>query len=225
MGRPSLQRQRREQILDGLMDAAVATGLRAVSVSDVARAAELPRSAVHYFFASKEEMEVAFVRRIGDRYVRNLRAELDRLAARYEDGDRKHRDRAFLVGDLIGWHFAAPEEKAERLLNVWLDFWGIAATRETIRDEVYAIQERARDVFVDALLLARPLMRVRPREDMRTEAAALLALVEGGLLQWRLARAAGPFDASWLGATLARSGYLLVQDRQPASVLRGGDAE
>jgi AcrR family transcriptional regulator len=191
MARPSMQAARREQILDALYDVAADGGLRGASITDIAAAAELPRSALHYFFASKDEIETAFVARIGDRYLANLA----RARAAAPSGAA--------VAHVVRWHFRADDEKAARVLNVWLDFWGAAAARPAIGAVVYGIQERARDELAQALVADAPALA---GDALRYRAAACLALVEGGLLQWRLSMGAPrPLDPLVLADALVRA--------------------
>lgn len=196
-----MQAARREQILDALYDVAAAGGLRGASITDIAQAAQLPRSALHYFFASKDEIERAFVARIGDRYVKNLARERD---AAVEAARTKAVPRSPAVARLVRWHFRVDDEKAARVLNVWLDFWGAAAARPHLRAVVYDIQERARDEFALALLGDMPGFATMPRAELRHLSAACLALVEGGLLQWRMSMdAPQPLDPRALADDLA----------------------
>jgi AcrR family transcriptional regulator len=200
--RPTVRLERRDQILDGLADVASIGGLRAASLNDVAKAAGMTKSALHHFFDSKEQIEVAFVRRIGQRYTTNLKWRCEREKARC--AEHPPYARAEVLEALVRHHFEAPPAKAERLLNMWLDFWGAAATRPELRATVHAIQEDARDIFTDAILFARPALATMPRERLRLLAAAVLAIVEGGLLQWRVAHgSASPLPAEDLARTLA----------------------
>src|SRR5690606_32352805 len=64
---------------------------------------------------------------------------------------------------------------------------GQAPTDDGLNGVVLDVQERARELCARALLFARPELRALPDDERRLCAATLLALVAGGLLQWRVA--------------------------------------
>ena len=74
-------------------------------------------------------------------------------------------------------------------MSVWIGYWGQAATHPRIRDVVKEIQGGARALLERALVLQRPDLMTLPDDVKIVAAAALLAVVEGGLLQWRIAPA------------------------------------
>lgn len=160
------------------------TGASGASVSEIAEAAGVARGALHYFFASKDEITCALMRRLGDRYLGQLGASLDRRIARVQDGDTELQKR--LVGDLARWHFMGDGDDVARRLTVWIDFWGQAASHDEVRKAIVDIQEGARALFKRALLAQRPELGALDEDTLRAHTAAMLALVEGTLLQWRL---------------------------------------
>lgn len=187
MARPPVREERRAQILDAMYGVIAARGLTGASVSEIAEAAGIARGALHYFFASKEEITASLMRRLGARYVDELAAYLDRRIEKAK-ADPGRRDQ--LVADVARWHFRGDLDEGHRRLSVWIDFWGQAASQPVIRDVVVEVQEGARDSLRRALLAQRPELAVLEEthpEALRAHAAALLALVEGGLLQWRMA--------------------------------------
>lgn len=201
MGRPPVREERRAQILDAMFGVIAQRGLHGASISEIAEAAGIARGALHYFFASKEEITASLMRRLGARYVEELGRFLDRRARRAAEDPAL---RARIVADVAHWHFRGDLDDAHRRLGVWIDFWGLAASQESIRDVVVEVQESGRQLLVRALLLQRPELAVLDASTLRLHAAALLALVEGGLLQWRVA-AASPLalDRDQLGEAIA----------------------
>jgi AcrR family transcriptional regulator len=159
-------------------------GLQGASISEIAEAAGIARGALHYFFASKEEITASLMRRLGERYVAELGAYLDRRIDKARL-DESHRCR--IVFEVARWHFRGDVDDAHRRLAVWIDFWGQAASQPTIRDVVVEVQEGARRILRRALVAQRPDLAALDDEALRMQAAALLALIEGGLLQWRTA--------------------------------------
>ena len=197
----------RERILDALY-AVMAEGGSA-SVSDIAEAAGIARGSLHYYFESKDEIVCALMRRLGAGYLSRMTVFLDKAERRAADADADANANGSgfdVVGDLVRWHFAGDTDEATRLLGVWLDFWGQAPARADIGAVVYEVQEQARACCRRALLLRRPELAVLDDVVLRLHGAALLAIIEGGLLQWRVAARdvdGGAFDRAVLGGALA----------------------
>jgi hypothetical protein len=157
------------------------------------------------------------MRRLGARYVEELEAY---LARRVEKASRT------LVGDIARYHFMGTAEDAIRRLTVWIDYWGQAASRPAIRDVILEIQEGARGVVLKALLAQRPELMVLPEDMKRVHSAALLALIEGGLLQWRFAaESSTPFDREALGNAIGQAANAAArQISLPAEISVGMNA-
>lgn len=186
----------RQRILDALFTVMSSSGGVGASVSEIAEAAGIARGALHYYFANKDELVAALMRRMGDAYVARLDAFLSRAAA---DDVR----RASAVAGLARWHFVGDGEEAARLLAVWIDFWGQAPTQPAIGEVVFDVQEQARALCARALVIARPEFAGVDVDTLRQHGAAILAVIEGGLLQWRIAaRSARPLDRKALADTL-----------------------
>lgn len=182
MPRATLQEERREQILEGLFAAMATYGSLGTSVTEIAKAAGIARGALHYYFDSKDQIRAALMGHLGRNYTRGLERALDRVEPQGPGlgGDD-------VLAALVGWHFAGDEERNARLMSVWIDFWGQAQSDPTLHAVVLDVQEQARTLCERALLKARPeLIAVEP-SLRRHFAATMLALIEGGLLQWRVA--------------------------------------
>ncbi len=193
--------QRRARILDALFAVMSSSGGPGASVSEIVEAAGISRGALHYYFESKDELVAELMRRLGDRYLVRLAAFLDRQAGR--SGDRGASPKVHAVDALVRWHFSGDTDEAVRLLGVWLDFWGQAPSRKDIGDVVFQVQEGARLQCRRALLLQRPELGSLDDDALRAHGASLLAIVEGGLLQWRIAASSPrPFDRAALGQAL-----------------------
>ncbi len=186
MARPAVKDERREQILEGLFEAMAREGSAGASITDIAKAAGIARGALHYYFSSKDEIRRSLMVHLGHDYTSSLERSLDKAEARAASaaGDD---DAGALLRALVRWHFSGDEERSTRLLAVWIDFWGQAATDDGLNGVVLDVQERARALCARALLFARPELCALSDDTRRHCAAALLALVEGGLLQWRVA--------------------------------------
>ncbi len=77
MARPTNTDERRDQILDGLQQVMAARGFERASVAAIAKAVGLAPGLVHYHFASKEEVLVALVARLVERFRRRYAERLD----------------------------------------------------------------------------------------------------------------------------------------------------
>jgi TetR/AcrR family transcriptional regulator, transcriptional repressor of bet genes len=183
---------RRAQILEAMYVVIAERGLMGASISEIAEAAGIARGALHYFFSSKEEITASLMRRLGERYLKDLEAWLE---FRIERATAEPALRARLVADAVRWHFRGDVDEAHRRLGVWIDFWGHAANQPSIREAVVEVQEGARALLTRALLAERPELAPLDEPSRRAWGATLLALVEGGLLQWRVA-AASPLALS-----------------------------
>jgi hypothetical protein len=117
--------------------------------------------------------------RLGARYLADIDSYLDRRRQKHSDS---------LVADLCAWHFRGDVDDAARRLTVWIDFWGQAASDPAIRAVVFEVQDGARRAVEKAMLLDRPKLVVLDDKARDAHAAAVLALIEGGLLQWRVAQ-------------------------------------
>lgn len=206
MPRPAVKDERREQILEGLFEAMAREGSAGASITDIAQAAGIARGALHYYFSSKDEIRVSLMAHLGHEYTAGLQSALERAEARAEataDGEAPLRA-------LVRYHFAGDEERSARLLGVWIDFWGCSPSSETLNAVVLRVQEDARDLCLRALAFAHPAVLELDEPERRHLAASLLALVEGGLLQWRVsARSQRPLEREALARRLTLAALAL----------------
>ena len=109
---------------------------------------------------------------------------------------------------LVRYHFASEDEALARILSVWIDFWGHAPTDPSLRDVVLDVQERAREQCWRVIVAIDPTLAKSAPDDARLKSAALLALIEGAILQWRIASdATNPLDRCALLAQIATTAY------------------
>ena len=86
----------------------------------------------------------------------------------------------------------------------------------TLGDVVFDVQEGARALCARAIVLQRPDLASVDDAVLRDHGAKLLALVEGGLLQWRIAaRSPRPFDRDAWGRSLAAVADAFVASLSP----------
>jgi AcrR family transcriptional regulator len=157
---------RRNQILDALFAAMAAGGTAGASVTEIADRAGVARGALHYFFASKDEITAALMQRLGHRYLERLGHALSRA-----------KDKQRSIADTVArFHFGSDDGDMSHLLGVWIDFWGQAPSRPNIQQIVAEVQHGARQLLSSSL----PTLGA-------AQSAMILAVVEGSLLQWRVA--------------------------------------
>lgn len=165
--------QRREQILDGMFAVMSTAGSLRASVTEIAQSAGIARGALHYYFDSKDEIRVALMERLGSNYTSHLAAAL----AKRSTPEAK-------LDILLQFHFGGEAARTHQLMAVWIDFWGQAQSSLEVQQAVFEVQERARALCADVVeALAGPL-----GDAHRAAGATVLSLIEGGLLQWRVAQ-------------------------------------
>lgn len=218
MARAQIKQERREQILDGLFDAianGAGRGGRNASITDIAEESGIARGALHYYFSSKQEMICCLMRRLGDAYIQNLDGYIrHRLTQAANTDHTPIASNSVAIDALFAFHFGGDVARIERLLSVWIDFWGRATTDQQITDVVFSVQERARQIclfVVEQTCDTQQLLaswRHLSASEQRMYAATLLCLVEGGLLQWRIAQEQQfPLDRTALRQALTQCAY------------------
>ena len=195
--------KRREQILEGLFQAMAHRQADSVSISDIAGAANIARGALHYYFESKDEIRACLMQKLGQSYIANLRNHLDNTSPEHP---------ADQVEKLIQFHFRpSRSQHVADLMAVWIEFWGQAASDQTLNEVVLMVQENARKICLEVALHTHPQLQTFADGALREVSATILALIEGGLLQWRVAlKTKAPLDQERLadGITLALRAYL-----------------
>lgn len=185
--KPEKKAEQRARILNALFAVMSSSGAANASVSDIAEAAGIARGALHYYFDSKDELVCALMRRLGEGYLARMAAFVDKAERKLNEGADVD-----VVAGLVRWHFGGDSDEATRLLGVWIDFWGQAPHRADIGAVVFDVQEQARGLCRRTILLRRPDLvadlTVVDDATLRLHGASLLAIIEGGLLQWRIAR-------------------------------------
>ena len=169
MARPSNTLQRREEIVDGLLDVMATRGYEGASVVAIGKAAGLAPGLVHYHFDTKAEILLALVERL----VRQVRA---RYQAR--PGDR--------LDAFIDAHLALGPDADPRAVAAW-SIVGAEALRQPDVRRLY------RAALSSTLKELRRLVADRLRAEQRSTrnagrlAAGIVSAIEGA---FRIAAAA-----------------------------------
>ncbi len=119
--RPSVEAQRREEVLEATCEIIAEVGFRNVRVSDVAKRAGISTGVVHYYFGTKEQMlDDAF--RFAVQQARHRSLESIR-------GKRNARDRLYAVLDV-----QLPTDESDREWPLWLHLWAEALMRPPLQE-------------------------------------------------------------------------------------------
>ena len=111
MARPSVEHERREQIMAATRRVLVSRGLTLLRVSDVAKAAKLSPGIIHYYFDSKEELLRATFEDTFTLSLERRRMLLD-----------KHMPADEKLHQLVRTYIPAHQESVE-WWHVWMELW------------------------------------------------------------------------------------------------------
>jgi AcrR family transcriptional regulator len=201
----------RERLISNAAELFWRQGYAQTGVNEIIQAAGATSGSFYHFFPAKEDLLLAVIEHVGEASIRDA---FDRAAEQTEDPveqvfavldiSRQHLlDNEFRLGSPLGTLAAELSESHPHV-------------RERIADLVEGWIGRMRR------LLSKAGDRLPPGVDHDSLASCILGLAEGAILQARVARSAGPFDA----AVLQLRNYLdLLDDRagrpeQVASVAR-----
>src|SRR6185503_12785023 len=113
--RPSVEEERREQLIAAAARVIARSGYDAATVRDVAREAGVSTGVIAYYFAGKDDLFAHVLRAAS----RDFRARL----AHARSGAESPRQRLLALAEA-----ATPaDEEAERAHALWIDFWARAA--------------------------------------------------------------------------------------------------
>lgn len=119
--RPSVEAQRREEVLEATCEIIAEVGFRNVRVSDVAKRAGISTGVVHYYFGTKEQMlDDAFRYAVHQARRRSIEAIRDLPSAR---------DRLYAVLDV-----QLPTDESDLEWPLWLHLWAEALMRPPLQE-------------------------------------------------------------------------------------------
>jgi AcrR family transcriptional regulator len=133
MPRPSVEAERREQILSATRHVVASKGFKAMRIADVAKRSGISTGTIHYYFETKRELMYAA-------FEWNFQQSQERRAHLVESAeDPRERLRAFLAsylpeGDVVveSWH-------------MWLELWAEGlhdADLQELNEQVYGVWRR-----------------------------------------------------------------------------------
>ncbi len=175
MARPSNTAERREQIVEGLLEVMAKDGYERATIVAIGKAAGLTPGLVHYHFASKQEVLVALIARLSAQVDARYRARVESATTPLE---RLH---AF-----IDAHLALGKDADPRAVVAW-NVVGAEAVRQPEVRALYR-KELARSLAEMGALVGACLEAVgRSGDEADDVAAALVSAIEGA---YRIASAA-----------------------------------
>jgi AcrR family transcriptional regulator len=163
-------RRRGAHLLDAALDVIADEGFASLSMRSVATAAGVSLAQVQYYFRSKDELLAATFEYVSDDVIARASA---------VDISRPARD--VLRALLEVW--LPFDEARSRAGRVWLAFTAAAATSATLGPMNAALDAELRGDFADLLRHAHAAGELDPDVDIESEAALLLAAVDGLVIQ------------------------------------------
>jgi len=174
MPRPSVEAERRPQILAAACEVIATAGIPALRLSDVAREAGVSSGTVHYYFETKKEVITAA-------FEFNLTDSLARRQELLTSG----KDSLAILHDLVE-SYLPNDELSVRAWKVWLALWAEGsrdAVLQEINDRLYG---QWRDVVAGVIADAQAAGTARPG-DAGVQANMLIGLLDGLAVQVVLA--------------------------------------
>ena len=170
MPRPSVEAQRREQILDAACGVIATAGVANLRMADIAEAAGLSSGTIHYYFDTKHEV-------VSAAFEFNLSKSLQRHRNLLDSG----KDALAVLQDLIESYLPG-DEPSLRAWKVWVALWAEAVRDpqlQQINEELYS---RWRDVVTGVIGNGQQQGLVRPGDPVQL-ANMLVGMLDGLAVQ------------------------------------------
>jgi AcrR family transcriptional regulator len=170
MPRPSVEAERRQQILSAACAVIASAGIPALRLSDVAKEAGVSSGTVHYYFETKREV-------ISAAFEYNLTDSLARRQELLASG----KDSLAILHDLVE-SYLPNDELSVRAWKVWLALWA-EGSREPVLQEINdRLYGQWRDVVAGVIGAAQSEGLARPG-DSAVQANMLIGMLDGLAVQ------------------------------------------
>jgi AcrR family transcriptional regulator len=197
MPRPSVEAERRPQILSAACEVIAQIGIPALRLSDVAKEAGVSAGTVHYYFETKRDVITAA-------FEFNL---ADSLARRQELLDSE-KDSLAILHSLVE-SYLPTDERSQRAWKVWLALWA-EGNRDPVLQEINdRLYSQWRDVVAGVIRAAQHEEVARPGDPV-VLANMLIGMLDGLAVQVILGSASMSLDAmretckAFIGDVIAR---------------------
>lgn len=164
--------ERRRQIFIGLFHSVVKKGFSNCTISEIAKAANVSRGILHYYFKNKQDMLLELMRVLGNTHYEGLQG----MIAETDDPREK-------LKGIVRFHYLDDSKPFHDTAGVWVEFWGQAPHDREVRAAVSAIQSRLRTLIAD-LIVEGMDKGVFRRVDPQCTASVIMSMMEGPTLQW-----------------------------------------
>ncbi|MFA9431199.1 TetR/AcrR family transcriptional regulator [Egicoccus sp. AB-alg2] len=170
MARPSVEAERREQILRATCEVAANVGFRTLRVTDVARRVGCSSGTVHYYFPTKRELVQAA-------FEHNFRDSLERRRPILESDD----DPVTRLRRLIA-SYLPDSDVTIRAWRVWAELWVEALHDPDLRELNDVVYGAWRSKVLDIIAEGQADGTMRPGDPVML-ANAMIGLVDGLAIQ------------------------------------------
>ncbi|BBX38319.1 TetR family transcriptional regulator [Mycolicibacterium mageritense DSM 44476 = CIP 104973] len=197
MPRPSVEAERRPQILSAACAVIAQIGIPALRLSDVAKQAGVSSGTVHYYFETKRDViTAAFEFNLSDSLARRqelLSADKDSLA---------------ILHDVVESYLPA-DDRSRQAWKVWLALWAEGGRDEVLQEINDRLYGQWRDVVAGVIRAAQTEGLARAGDPV-TLANMLIGMLDGLAVQVILQSPSMPLDSmretckAFIGAVIAR---------------------
>ena len=182
MPRPSMEAERREQILDATCDVIAEAGLPNLRMADIAKAAGVSSGMIHYYFDTKRDVVAAA-------FEYNLTNSLQRHQWLLDSG----KDPLAILQDLVESYLPS-DAQSVRGWKVWITLWAEATRDPTLQDLNDRLYGRWRDLVTDVIRRAQREGLARPGDPVQM-ANMLVGMLDGLAVQVLLKTSSLPLPA------------------------------
>lgn len=171
MGRKSLAKERRAQILDAFYRCITKQGLHKASIREIAREAGVQPSILHHYFKDRDEMIEELVKDTVEKISVQYLAEIDR----YKDPRvRFNKAVDFLFG---------PDMINKEGFGFFYDCWAEARRNRKVHGSFTKLYHRFRQAIIHILIETNKSAGLSPAE-LRELATIVVAIQDGVSIQW-----------------------------------------
>lgn len=170
MPRPSVEAERRKQILEATCAVIADTGLRSLRLSDVATVAGVSSGTIHYYFDTKKDV-------VNAAFEFNFSSSLERRRWILDPG----RDPLGLLRDVVESYLPASEQ-ALRAWRVWAELWAEGMRDGTLQQVNEQLYGQWRTVVCDMIRAAQEQGSAQPG-DPKQLADMLIGMLDGLAVQ------------------------------------------